>query len=364
MADESTKVLIYARVSSDRQAKEGNGIEDQTENLKQVARQKGFTITEDPITDEGETGTNFERPGIKRVEEISEQKDISHLLVDDIDRVGRDAAETIFYIYRLRDLYGITLITTSGQEFDIDDSDDLLHIAFKAISSQMENENRSRRAFSGMIQKFERKNWSTFFNKAPYGYSLTEDDWLEIDQDEAQVVREIFATFLASDLDRPYRRTFEQARGVPEDTDYTKVRRILKRPLYIGEPTVNASRRGTHSESPSKTTVADKSLKILDEETFEQAQKKVEAVHERHSGSESDGGEVHEFAREFGITTLKDIISVIGVVCPDCETKMVKNGRRTTGGREVYNYKCSNDACGRQRKFPTEEELSELSEEE
>ena len=67
-----TKAIIYCRVSSDRQVKEGHGLESQEERCRNYAKSQGYQ-TIDVFRDEGESGGLFERTGMKQVLACLEQ---------------------------------------------------------------------------------------------------------------------------------------------------------------------------------------------------------------------------------------------------------------------------------------------------
>ena len=64
--------------------------------LEDYAREQGFTNCVH-FTDDGWSGANFDRPNWKRMIAGIESGEISHVLVKDLSRVGRDYLQVGFY---------------------------------------------------------------------------------------------------------------------------------------------------------------------------------------------------------------------------------------------------------------------------
>lgn len=89
--------VIYARVGTVKQAEDGVSLDLRIEILREVAGQEDIRFECSPIPDEGKTGTSFERDGIQEVFQHAKKDRVAYLLVQDIDQIGRAAAETLFY---------------------------------------------------------------------------------------------------------------------------------------------------------------------------------------------------------------------------------------------------------------------------
>lgn len=358
----STRAAIYARVSSPEQVKNGNSLKEQVRNLRAIATERDLSLVTEPIKDGGETGTDFDRPGIQEVARLASQGEIDCVLVDDVDRIGRHPAETIFYFYELREECGVTVITAESGELDVNTFQGLVEVMMKSLSAQLANQNRARRAHASSIQKFEEKNWSVFFNEAPLGYEHTSEDWLKINPDEVVTVRNIFETFLRLDLNGAYRATAKQVDGVPDSMQSYQMKRILRDRIYVGEATVNSEKEGADGTIP-KVGVKDESLKIIDSDVFERTQEKITRVSNRYSKGDSAPDDVEDLVEEFGTLIVSESSPVVNLGCPECDSKLVKNGQRKLNERRVHNYLCTNTECGLQRKFPTTAELERMVDE-
>ena len=195
--------IIYARVSDDEQVDdaddsetEGKGsITGQIEELKTVAEKDNIELPFDPITDEGETGGNFDRDGIKRVFELARRERVDLLLIEKVDRIGRTAPETLYFIDLLQSKCDVTLATPSGRH-DISNIQGLMHTTLMSLMAEVQNKIRTDKATKERIRSFlKKKNWFARSPKIPLGYTETADGWLEPDPSEQEIVRKMFSIF-------------------------------------------------------------------------------------------------------------------------------------------------------------------------
>ena len=91
------RVILYARVSTEEQARSGYSLAQQIEALREYAAREGYEVLEE-VTDPGQSGTSLERPGMDRVRDLVAAKGVSVVLAQDRDRFAREPA----YHYLLR----------------------------------------------------------------------------------------------------------------------------------------------------------------------------------------------------------------------------------------------------------------------
>lgn len=82
----TTRCAVYARVSSQKQAKDGN-LERQKERLLEAARQKGYEVQS--VVAEQASGLNENRRGLKRLLGLAQKGEIDVVLVEFRDRLAR-----------------------------------------------------------------------------------------------------------------------------------------------------------------------------------------------------------------------------------------------------------------------------------
>src|SRR5215211_1387713 len=89
--------LLYARVSTDEQARSGYSLAQQIEALRAYATREGYEVLEE-VQDPGHSGATLERPGMDRVRDLVAAGGVAVVLAQDRDRIAREPA----YTYLLR----------------------------------------------------------------------------------------------------------------------------------------------------------------------------------------------------------------------------------------------------------------------
>src|SRR5215211_6963494 len=85
------RAILYARVSTEEQARSGYSLAQQLEALREYAAREGYEILEE-VQDPGQSGANLERPGMDRVRDIVAAGAVSVVLAQDRDRFSREPA--------------------------------------------------------------------------------------------------------------------------------------------------------------------------------------------------------------------------------------------------------------------------------
>src|ERR687889_1328693 len=91
------QAILYARVSTDEQARSGYSLAQQLEALREYAAREGYKVLEE-VSDPGQSGASLERPGMDRVRDLVAGGGVSLVLAQDRDRFAREPA----YHYLLR----------------------------------------------------------------------------------------------------------------------------------------------------------------------------------------------------------------------------------------------------------------------
>ena len=92
--------VIYARVSSARQIREGRGLQSQVSACKRYAKENDIKILK-VFEDPAQSGKDLNRPGmINLLSFLSKRKDLTYVIVEDISRLSRNVRE----YYALKDL--------------------------------------------------------------------------------------------------------------------------------------------------------------------------------------------------------------------------------------------------------------------
>ena len=185
---------LYLRISSEEAAK-GEKLNNQRDLLLHFAEKQNDLKIVDIYSDNGETGTNFDRPEWNRLMEDVKKKRISCIVVKDLSRFGRNYIETGNYLEMVFPLLQVRFIAVN----DNYDSNKLEHHALLPLDTMMKGivneayaKDISRKIFTA--KEIQRKNGLYYGNIPPYGYCKDPDDphHLIINQETAPTVRQIF----------------------------------------------------------------------------------------------------------------------------------------------------------------------------
>ena len=91
------QAILYARVSTDEQARSGYSLAQQQEALREYTAREGYEVLEE-VRDPGQSGASLERPGMDRVRDLVAAGGVAVVLAQDRDRFAREPA----YHYLLR----------------------------------------------------------------------------------------------------------------------------------------------------------------------------------------------------------------------------------------------------------------------
>ena len=89
------RAVLYARVSTAKQARRGYSLAQQFEALRGFAARAGYGVLAE-ITDAGQSGTTLRRPGMHRLRELVAAGGVSVVLVQDLDRFVRDPEHLLY----------------------------------------------------------------------------------------------------------------------------------------------------------------------------------------------------------------------------------------------------------------------------
>src|SRR3954451_14613851 len=182
------RAILYARVSTDEQARSGYSLAQQLEALREYAARERYEVLEE-VTDPSQSGASLERPGMDRVRDLVAAGGVFVVLAQDRDRFAREPA----YHYLLRkefEEYGTRLRAFNDRGDDSPEgelTDGVLDQLAKYERAKFTE--RSRR---GKLQK-ARQGKIIATSKPPYGFRYNEArDALVIHEAERRVVERIF----------------------------------------------------------------------------------------------------------------------------------------------------------------------------
>ena len=341
---------LYERLSRDDELQgESNSISNQKKMLEDYARRNGLP-NPTHFTDDGVSGTRFDRPGFLAMMEEVEAGRVEAIVIKDMSRLGRDYLKVgqVMEILRQR---GVRLIAINDGVDSLNGDDDFT--PFRNIMNEFYARDTSRKIRS--VFKSKGMSGKHLTGTVIYGYLWDEkrEHWL-VDEEAAAVVRYIFtlamegygpyqiATKLSEEkIEMPAVHLAHYGEGVNKNKTFADIYRwsastvveILKKREYLGH-TVNFKTRKhfkdkkSHYVDESEWTIFENTHEaIIDQETFDNVQR-IRGNARRYP----DGfGEAHP------LTGL--------MYCADCGGKMYVH--RTYNGKRVPQY-----TCGQYGKYP------------
>lgn len=187
------RTALYARLSVEDNGKAADSIENQIVFLESYVAGCPDLSKVELFTDNGFTGTNFQRPEFNRMMEAVQAGVIDCIVVKDLSRLGRNYIETSQFIEKICPFYGLRFIAVNDS-FDTAAVTNAaqLSMALSNIVNDYYAKDISRKVTSALQTKMERGDY--IGNYAPHGYCKDPENknHLVIDPETAPVIRQIF----------------------------------------------------------------------------------------------------------------------------------------------------------------------------
>ena len=223
------RAALYARVSTEDQAKEGFSLDAQIKRLEAYCRVRGWEVA-GTYRDEGFSGRNTDRPEYTRMMEESDSWDI--LLVMKMDRIHRNSVNFALMMDDLR---------SKGKEFNsMQDKFDTTTAMGRFVMdimqriAQLESEQIGERVKLGM--EYKARAGGSLGSGHPYGY-VYNNGHLEVIKDEAHTVRAIYNLYTRGSTMEDIASFLNKA-NIPAKKggrwNKQSVGNILHNPLYTG----------------------------------------------------------------------------------------------------------------------------------
>lgn len=187
---------IYVRLSIENSGKDddGDSIANQISFCKAYLAEHTDLKLYGIYEDNGEKGTNFDRPEFKRMMDDIRSGKVKCVLVKDLSRFGRDYIEAGEYLEKIFPFMGIRFISiTDGYDsLTCDDAESALMIPLKNMINDVYAKDISRKIITSFRARQEKGEFLPAF--APYGYVKSKEVAYryEVDQETAPYVRMIF----------------------------------------------------------------------------------------------------------------------------------------------------------------------------
>lgn len=356
------KTAIYARLSGEdtKGGKHSDTLNTQIYLIEKYLEDKPYLQHTRTFSDNGFSGTNFQRPGFEELMSAVRKGEINCIVVKDLSRLGRNYLETGKYIESIFPFMGVRFIA-------INDGYDSNNPVNTNIQLSVSIKNLTNDRFAHDISKkinasFETlmKNGDFIGSYAPYGYLKSPENKhrLIIDHEVAHYVLRIFKLriegksygkiadiYNAEGIESPYayklrkgvmkeRKSVHKAIWIP-----TQIRKILSDPVYIGHIVQGKTSISKFSQqkyvynSPDRQHIVENMHEaIVPIEMWDRVQElfaETKEYHEKHSGKKQRNHSPDE-------NILKGKI-----FCGDCGHSIRRAPKFYTDGRRYHQYSCT-----------------------
>jgi len=353
------KTGLYVRLSIEdvRDRKDSDSIENQTYLLKQFVEERPFLQIYSIYTDNGEKGTNFDRPEFNRLMDDVKAGRVNCIVVKDLSRFGRDYLETGNYLEKIFPFLGVRFISINDNydSFNPENSNEGLIISLKNLLNDVYTKDISKKIISTFR---ERQSKGEFLGAhVSYGYSRPDDGTykLVVDEEAALVIRQIYQwkveglsdTAIArrlNDMGIPSPSKYKYLKGEWKNARYNNniwqrqaIKAITENEVYLGhkiygkiQASLYEGKRKSRVPRDEWTIIENDHEPIIDQETFD-------IVHARRLEVYKEFTERLEQNKHFENTEniFKDI-----AICGDCKAKLVRR-RRIKNNELSFYFSCT-----------------------
>ena len=317
-ANQKLRVAAYCRVSTDSE-EQINSYKNQlafyTEKINGKTEWKFAGI----YADEGITGTSMKhREDFKRMLRACREGRIDLILCKSVSRFGRNSVDVLRTIRALRER-GIGVVFEK-EGVDTRTMNSELILAFHSAFSQSESESIRENVSRGLRMAYEQGTIAIGPNL--YGFRKSQDGGVEIDEEQAAVVRQIAQWFLNGDslhtiVDKLAQRHIPSPKGKDIWSTPT-IRSILSNEKYKGDvllqktykPSLFSDRAVRNDGALKKYYIEDVLPRILEPETFDRIQEELAKRGAKRPTSEKAKTPFGRYSGKYALSTL--------VVCGQC----------------------------------------------
>jgi len=276
-----TKKRIYCAIYTRKSTSEGldqdftslDAQREAAESYISSQKHEGWVALQEQYNDGGFTGANLERPGLQKLLSDVKGHKIDCVVVYKVDRLSRSLMD-FAQLLEFFDKNNVTFVSVT-QQFNTNTSMGRLTLNVLLSFAQFEREIISERTKDKMAAARKRGQW--LGGRPLLGYDIDKDaKKLVINQEEAKLIREIFALYLKGNsllkvakmlTEKGYRTKVTTSKKGKTFGGFkygvTQIQSIITSVLYIGKVSYAGQIYDGQQEA------------IIDEETFKKAQERL-----------------------------------------------------------------------------------------
>ena len=345
---------IYARLSVENSGKDddGNSLQNQIAVCKDYLDGCPHLRLTEVYSDNGRTGTVFDRPAWNRLMDDVRTGKVQCIVVRDLSRFGRDYVETGNYLEKIFPALGTRFISVKENfdNFTCGNAMESLSVSLQNLVNAMYSRDISKKVSTALRAQMETGKFRN--RNLPYGYLWNEDKTAYVvDEDAAAVVRQIFEwkrqevsvytiveRLKTGGIESPERhkrragsRNGDNIQG--EGWCPSTIRGILQNRAYIGEMICGKSETALYKGLKKHITEMDKWIVVPDAHPPIVSVSDFEAV-ERQMREDSAH---RETAMEWSADIRAGMIDLFAgkIFCADCGKRMYYKRQRICGCKNV-----------------------------
>lgn len=352
-------VAIYTRLSVE-ESRYKNGTEslvNQEEMIREYIKGKENMKLYKVYSDNGETGTNFDRQGFQNMMYDVYNGKVNCIIVKDLSRFGREYIEMGDYLEKIFPLIGVRFIAVNDH-YDNNVTAFDISVPIKNIINTLYAKDLSKKSAAAL--RIKQQNGEFIGTYAAYGYIKSSEDKhkIVIDEETAPVVKMIFEWkaegFSYASICRklydmgimpPCRYRYDK--GMLNDKRYAglvfwkpgTIKSMLGNEVYIGNM-VQGRRKSRFFDGKDEVmvdkdewvVVKNTHEPIVSEELFYKVQKLMKETKEKY----------YDNLGKYDKISNKDNIFKKKVVCGDCGTNLIryKSAKQNQKKKAYYTYIC------------------------
>ena len=353
---------IYARLSVENSGKDddGNSLQNQIAVCEDYLGGCPHLRLTEVYSDNGRTGTVFDRPAWNRLMDDVRTGKIQCIVVRDLSRFGRDYVETGSYLEKIFPALGTRFISVKENfdNFTCGNAMESLSVSLQNLVNAMYSRDISKKVSTALRAQMETGKFRN--RNLPYGYLWNEDKTAYVvDEEAAAVVRQIFEWKLQEvsvytiverlktggieSPERHKRRAGSRNGGNIQGEGWcpSTIRGILQNRAYIGEMVCGKSETALYKGLKKHVTETDKWIVVPDAHPPIVSVSDFEAV-ERQMREDSAH---RETAMEWSADIRAGMIDLFAgkIFCADCGKRMYYKRQRIQCKGVVFRgvYDCS-----------------------
>ena len=345
---------IYARLSVENSGKDddGNSLQNQIAVCEDYLDGCPYLRLAEVYSDNGRTGTVFDRPAWNRLMDDVRTGKIQCIVVRDLSRFGRDYVETGSYLEKIFPALGTRFISVKENfdNFTCGNAMESLSVSLQNLVNAMYSRDISKKVSTALRAQMETGRFRN--RNLPYGYLWNEDKTsYAVDEEAAAVVRQIFEWKLqevsvytiverlkAGGIESPERhkrRAGTRNGGNIQGEGWcpSTIRGILQNRAYIGEMICGKSETALYKGLKKRLTEKDNWIVVSDAHPPIVSVSDFEAV-ERQMREDSAH---RETAMEWSADIRAGMIDLFAgkIFCADCGKRMYYKRQRICGCKNV-----------------------------